>query len=267
MSKNRLITTVAASAPGRSAGGYGVGAAASAAVAAVAAAGGASAAPAAVAAAAGSSPLVQPGQLEYALEGSIFVAGALIQWLRDELGLLRTAAESEDLANQVADTAGVHVIPAFTGLGAPWWVPEARGAILGLTRGARREHIVRAALESLAFQGADLLAAFAADGGITISDLKVDGGAAANGFLMQFMADVLQATVRRPNNPEATALGAAFLAGLQAGLWKDLDELLALDLPEEQFSPKISQTERQALLDGWHRALATVLAREGLVVP
>jgi len=210
---------------------------------------------------------VLPGQLEYALEGSIFVAGALIQWLRDELGLLRTAAESEDLANQVADTAGVHVIPAFTGLGAPWWVPEARGAILGLTRGARREHIVRASLESLAFQGADLLAAFAADVGITIAGLKVDGGAAANGFLMQFMADVLNAVVRRPQNPEATALGAAFLAGLQAGVWQDLDELLALDLPEEEFSPKISETERQALLDGWHRALATVLAREGLVVP
>ena len=196
--------------------------------------------------------------MSYALEGSIFVAGALIKWLRDELGLLRTVEESEEFALSVPDTAGVYVVPAFTGLGAPWWNPDARGIVTGLTFGARKEHIVRAALESLAYQSADLISAFENDSGISIKSLKVDGGVATNGFLMQFMSDILGTPIIRPDNPEATSLGAAFLAGLFCGFWRDQEELLALDLPAQSFLPGQinNQIDSQLLMAGWHRALA-----------
>ncbi|MEG2372760.1 MAG: FGGY-family carbohydrate kinase, partial [Hydrogenoanaerobacterium sp.] len=154
---------------------------------------------------------------EYVLEGSVFVAGALIGWLRDEMGLIRTAAESETLARSVSDTAGVYVVPAFTGLGAPYWDSEARGAIYGLTRGTTRAHVVRAALESLAYQVYDLMSGMEADSGIKVSALNVDGGACVNDFLMQFQADLLQTKLLRPRNTESTAAGAAYLAGLQTG--------------------------------------------------
>ena len=193
---------------------------------------------------------------EYALEGSIFVAGALVQWLRDELGLLRSAAASERLAQQVTDNAGVYVVPAFTGLGAPWWDAEARGAILGLTRGARREHVVRAALEAIAYQSADLIQAFESDSGLAINQLKVDGGVAGNGFLMQFLADLLNIPIERPKSQESSGLGAAFLAGLQAGLWQNQAELLSLDLAYRRWSPR--PLDRDKLLTGWHQALARV---------
>jgi glycerol kinase len=156
----------------------------------------------------------------------------------------------------VDNNAGVHVVPAFTGLGAPWWDSEVRGAILGLTRGVTREHIVRAALESLAYQSADLIAAFEDDAGIAINSLKADGGAAANGFLLQFMADLLGIEIDRPTSPEATGLGAAFLAGLASGFWQDQAELLALDIPAQSFTPQ--PVDRQGLMADWHRALNQV---------
>ena len=217
VSKNRLVTTVAASAPG------------------------------------------QAG-LEYALEGSIFVAGGIVQWLSEGLGIIKSAGESEALASSVADTEGVYVVPAFTGLGAPWWDPEARGAIIGLAQGAKREHVVRAALESLAYQTADLISAFESDAGVPVNSLKVDGGVAANGFLMQFMSDILNVPVSCSLNHEATGLGAAFLAGLTCGFWSDTSELLNLDLEAKKYAP--ATINRQTLLDGWHAALARVRTRQ-----
>ena len=163
----------------------------------------------------------------YALEGSVFMAGALMQWLRDELGILDDVADSSDIAASVPDTEDVYVVPAFTGLGAPWWDAEARGAIYGLTRGAGRAHIVRASLEALAYQVYDLLRAMEEDAGISLRRLNVDGGASANEFLMQFQSDLLNLPVRRPENAEATALGAAYLAGLATGFWSGLDEIRA----------------------------------------
>ena len=192
----------------------------------------------------------------YALEGSIFVAGALIQWLRDELGLISSAAETEGLAESTPDNAGVYIVPAFTGLGAPWWDADARGAILGLTRGAGREHIVRAALESIAYQTADLVSAFEDDTELSLNSLKVDGGAAANGFLAQFMSDLLGIQISRPHSFEASGLGAAFLAGLTVGFWRDKDELLGLHLPSDEFVPR--EVDRDRLMTGWHQALGRV---------
>ena len=193
----------------------------------------------------------------YALEGSVFIAGAAIQWLRDGLGLLRKAAESEKLARGVSSTLGVYLVPAFVGLGAPYWDPGARGAFLGLTRGVTRAHVVRAALESLAYQSRDVVETMAADAGRPINVMRVDGGAAANNFLMQFQADVLGTTVDRPKVVETTALGAAMLAGLGVGLWSQaqLGRVRAVD---RIFKPKMANEERAALYDGWKAAVARV---------
>ncbi len=195
----------------------------------------------------------------YALEGSVFMAGALIQWLRDELGLISTAAESEQLARSVPDTAGVTVVPAFTGLGAPYWDSQARGAILGLTRGANRAHIVRAALESLAFQVADLVGAMEADAGFPFREVHVDGGASANDFLMQFQSDVLGCALHRPACLETTALGAAYLAGLSTGFWESTDQLSALRENGADFAPQMDGATRDELLRNWREAVKTVM--------
>ena len=196
---------------------------------------------------------------QYALEGSVFVAGALIQWLRDELGIVRTAAETEALAQSVPDTGGVYVVPAFTGLGAPWWRPEARGAMLGLTRGTTRAHIARAALEALAYQIRDLADAMEADAGAPLDVLNVDGGASANDFLMQFQADVLGRELRRPANTETTSLGAAYLAGLASGFWSGTDELAGLRETDDVFRRAMDPARADALLSGWHEAVRRVL--------
>jgi glycerol kinase len=194
-------------------------------------------------------------EVTYALEGSVFVAGAGIQWLRDELGLLRDAAESETLARSVPDTNGVYIVPAFTGLGAPYWDPYARGAILGLTRGANRAHIARAMLEAIAYQTCDVLEAMQADSGMQIVQLLVDGGAVQNGFLMQFQADMLGCTVLRPESHESTARGAAYLAGLAVGFWSSFDELTARIGEKTAFSPQLSEEHRAQLYRGWKKAI------------
>ena len=196
---------------------------------------------------------------EYALEGSVFTAGALVQWLRDELGLIDTAQETESLARSVPDTGGVYVVPAFTGLGAPYWDAEARGAIYGLTRGTSRAHLVRAALESLAYQVSDLAIAMEADAGIPLAALNVDGGASANDFLMQFQSDVLCRNLRRPHNTETTALGAAFLAGLTTGFWESTGRLRDLRASDTVFRPSMDKKTRAALLDGWARAVGRTI--------
>ncbi len=189
--------------------------------------------------------------LEYALEGSVFMAGALIQWLRDELHLIESASETEALATSVPDSAGVYVVPAFTGLGAPYWDASARGAIYGLTRGAGRAHVVRACLEALAFQVADLVAAMEDDCGQHLETLAVDGGACKNNFLMQFQADILDSTIERPANVEATAFGAAYLAGLFCGFWEDIEQIRKLHAIEAEFSPTMETARRRELLAGW----------------
>jgi glycerol kinase len=193
--------------------------------------------------------------LEYALEGSVFIGGAVVQWLRDELQVLSTAAESETLARAVPDTGGVYFVPAFVGMGAPYWDPETRGAIFGITRGTRQEHIVRAGLESVAFQTRDLVQAMQADAGRSIRSVRVDGGASLNAFLMQFQADLLGAPLVRPRNAETTALGAAFAAGLAAGLWKDTAGIAATWEAGEIFEPSMGEKERSALVEGWDAAV------------
>ncbi len=195
------------------------------------------------------------GKVNYALEGSIFVAGAVVQWLRDELRLIETAPDSEYHANKVKDTAGCYVVPAFTGLGAPHWDQYARGAIVGLTRGVNKNHIIRAALESIAYQVSDVLSAMRADSGISITNLKVDGGASANNVLMQMQADILQCEVNRPVCVETTALGAAYLAGLAVGYWKDLGDIRSNWTSERTFSPAITSEESEAKLKGWQKAV------------
>jgi len=195
------------------------------------------------------------GEVQYALEGSVFTAGAVIQWLRDELGMLRTAEESERCAQSVSGNAGIYIVPAFTGLGAPWWDMRARGAIFGITRGANRNHIIRAALESIAFQTKDVLDAMQADTGVELGELKADGGASANNFLMQFQADILNKDVRCPASTEATALGAACLAGLSTGVWKDTEEFLVSHGRDRWFAPNMKSEQRKALLDGWGQAV------------
>ncbi len=192
-----------------------------------------------------------------ALEGSVFSAGAAVQWLRDGLGIIREAAETEALATSVEDTGGVYLVPAFTGLGAPHWDPDARGTLVGITRGTERAHLVRAALESIAYQTADLVDAMAADAGRPVRELRVDGGAVVNDFLMQFQTDILGFPVVRPRCTETTALGAAMLAGLRTGFWQDPGALAGINPPERVFEPAMSDGRRQCLLAGWHRAVHT----------
>ncbi|MDO4553417.1 MAG: glycerol kinase GlpK, partial [Bacillota bacterium] len=195
------------------------------------------------------------GPADYALEGSIFVSGAVIQWLRDELRLVETSGESEELAREAGDNNGVYLVPAFVGLGAPYWDPYARGTIVGLTRGTNRNHIVRAALESMAYQTADVLKAMEEDAGISLKALKVDGGAAANDFLLQFQADITGVPVERPNCIETTALGAAYLAGLAAGHWKSRGQLEENWAMDRRFRRVMERKEAEALTSGWKRAV------------
>jgi len=200
----------------------------------------------------------------YALEGSIFITGAAVQWLRDELKLIKSAAETEAIAASVADTGGVYLVPAFVGLGAPYWDGAARGAMLGLTRGSNAAHLVRATLESIAYQTRDLLLAVekdvkAARAKVALKDLRVDGGACANNFLMQFQADILGIPVNRPTLVETTALGAAFLAGMAAGLWKDAETLAALRRVDRVFQPQMNKKRREELYAGWLEAVGRVL--------
>ena len=195
------------------------------------------------------------GKVEYALEGAIFVAGAAVQWLRDELKLIDNAAQSEELAAAVPDTNGVYVVPAFVGLGAPYWDMYARGTIVGLTRGANRNHVVRATLESIALQTRDVLEAMQEDSGITLKALKVDGGAVANNFLMQFQSDILGVPVDRPKVTETTAMGAAFLAGLAVGFWKDKAEIAEKWNVDRTFQPAMAEEAREVKYKGWEKAV------------
>ena len=195
------------------------------------------------------------GKVYYALEGSIFIAGASIQWLRDELRLIDAADDTEYMAKKYPDTNGCYVVPAFTGLGAPYWNQYARGTIVGLTRGVNKYHIVRATLESIAYQTYDVVKAMEADSGISIRSLKVDGGASANNFIMQTQADVTDTQVVRPKMLESTAVGAAYLAGLAVGYWKGADEILANQVVDRTFDPQIDNDEREEKLKGWERAV------------
>ncbi len=192
---------------------------------------------------------------QYALEGSIFMAGAAVQWLRDEVGLIEHAAESEAVASSIAGTDGVYVVPAFVGLGAPYWDQYARGTIVGLTRGSGRAHIVRATLEAIAYQTRDVVAAMSADAGLSLDSLRVDGGAVANGFLMQFQADILGVPVLRPAITETTALGAAYLAGLASGFWDSQEAIAGQWQLEREFQPAMSADQRESLYAGWQRAV------------
>lgn len=201
------------------------------------------------------------GKVEYALEGSIFVAGAAVQWLRDELGLIRSAAESEELAKAVPDSNGCYVVPAFVGLGAPYWNQYARGAIVGLTRGVNRNHIVRATLEAIAYQVYDVLKAMEEDSGIKLSSLQVDGGACANDFMMQVQADIIDASVARPACIETTAMGAAYLAGLAVGYWQDKEEIRKNHIIAKTFEPHMEAGKREKILHGWHRAVKAACVR------
>jgi len=197
----------------------------------------------------------------YALEGSVFIAGAVVQWLRDGLGLVRSAAETQALAESVADTQGVHLVPAFAGLGAPHWDMYARGGILGITRGTNRAHIVRAALESIAFQTGELTAAVETATGFKFNELRVDGGACRNDFLMQFQADLLGCPVNRSGTIESTGMGAAFLAGRAVGFWQTPEAIAALRTSEKIFYPKIDEDGRRRLYRGWTDAVERVKSR------
>lgn len=192
---------------------------------------------------------------EYALEGSVFIAGAVVQWLRDELKIIRTSADVEKLAGQVKDTDGVYIVPAFAGLGAPHWNQYARGSIFGLTRGSSNAHIARAALDSIAYQTFDVLKAMEADAGIHIKELRVDGGATVNNQLMQFQSDILNTNVVRPKITETTALGAAYLAGLAVGYWKNIEEIQQQWQVDKSFSPSMPDEKRNELISGWQRAV------------
>ena len=197
-------------------------------------------------------------QVTYALEGSVFIAGAVVKWLRDELGFISSASESGKLALSVESSGGVYIVPAFTGLGAPYWQPDARGVITGLTRGSGRAHIVRAALEAIAYQTADVLAAMEEDVG-RLGTIRVDGGASANDFLMQFQSDILGREIIRPENVESTAIGAAFLAGLACGFWSGMDEIVSLGGSFEKFTPVMSAKQRKEKLAGWKKAVACAM--------
>jgi len=195
------------------------------------------------------------GRVEYALEGSIFVTGSAVQWLRDGVGLIASSAESETLAASVPDTAGVYLVPAFTGLGAPYWDEKARGLLIGITRGTTREHIVRATLEAIAYQTRDIVECVESDSGIELDALRVDGGAAANDFLMQFQADILGTVVERPALLEVTAFGAAALAGLAVGFWEGASALPGGDRAVTRFEPRMAEDQRELLYAGWRRAV------------
>ncbi|WP_459128949.1 glycerol kinase GlpK [Guggenheimella bovis] len=196
------------------------------------------------------------GKLTYALEGSVFVAGSLIQWLRDQLGIIVDSSETEAIARSVSDNGGVVVVPAFSGLGAPYWDYEVRGSILGLTRASTKAHIVRASLEAIAFQTRDVLEVMKEESGVKLQVLKVDGGAAKNNYLMSFQSDILNTTLERMNSVEATALGAAFLAGLAVGFWKDQEELKDMLTVEKTFYPLLEKSERKKLIKRWDKAVA-----------
>ena len=195
------------------------------------------------------------GKITYCLEGAVFIAGAVVQWLRDGLGIIQSSAEVESLAASVDGSDGVYLVPAFVGLGAPHWDPYARGLLIGLTRGTGRGHIARAALESIAFQSRDLVEAMQRDAGVALDSLRVDGGAAANNLLMQFQSDILGVPVRRPVVAETTALGAAYLAGLAVGYWKDLDDVAHHWVLDRQFEPGMSEQERAQVCAQWQRAV------------
>ena len=199
-------------------------------------------------------------EVEYALEGSVFVAGASIQWLRDSMRMIKTASQSQEYAEAVPDTAGMYIVPVFTGMGAPYWNQYARGTVVGLTRGCTKEHFIRATLESIAYQSVDVLRAMEADSGICLKSLKVDGGASANDFLMQFQADIMDTEVHRPECIETTALGAAYLAGLATGYWKDRKEIRENWQLGQSFEPKMSEESRKELLKGWKKAVKCALA-------
>lgn len=198
-------------------------------------------------------------QPEYVLEGSVFVAGAGVQWLRDSMRMIKNAAQSQEYSEEVADTAGVYIVPAFAGMGAPYWNQYARGTVVGITRGCTKEHFIRATLESIAYQTADVLRAMEQDSGIHLKSLKVDGGASANDFLMQFQADIVNTPVHRPQCIETTALGAAYLAGLAVGYWKDKDEIRANWQIGKVFAPAMDDGKRSQLLKGWNKAVKCAL--------
>lgn len=200
------------------------------------------------------------GQLEYALEGSVYVAGAAIQWLRDGLQMIGSASESEEIAAQAENSEGVYVVPAFVGLGTPYWMSDVRGAMFGITRGTTKSHIVRAVLESLAYQTRDVLSVMEADSGITVHRLAVDGGAVSNDLLMQFQSDVLGVPVERPDERESTALGAAFLAGLAVGFWKNKAAVRSMRHVERKFEPTMTEDVRSALYAGWQKAVRAAMA-------
>ena len=198
-------------------------------------------------------------RISYALEGSVFISGALIQWLRDEVKILDNAAQSEAIARSVPDTAGAYIVPAFTGLGAPYWDPYARGAVLGLTRGVNRNHLVRAAVESMAYQTYDLMKSMAEDMGGSIRAFKVDGGASRNDFLLEFQAGILNMPLYRPECIETTSLGAAYLAGLATGYWENTDDIVANWQIDCRFDPDMEESKRKKLLEGWHKAVRCTL--------
>lgn len=199
------------------------------------------------------------GKVQYALEGSVFVGGAVIQWLRDEMKFINESVDAEYYAGKLPDNGGVYMVPAFTGLGAPYWDMYARGCILGITRGTRREHIIRAAQESIAYQTNDLITAMENDTGIPLQHLKVDGGASRDAFLMQFQADIAGKKIYRPRIRETTALGAAFLAGLAVGFWDSQQELRQISEIERVFTPDMAEDQRAKLLEDWHRAVGRSL--------
>lgn len=199
-------------------------------------------------------------QLHYALEGSVFTGGAIVQWLRDEMRLIRSSSQSEDYARMVNDTNGVYIVPAFSGMGAPYWNPYARGCVVGLSRGANKEHFIRASLESIAYQTYDVLKAMESDTGHIVKELKVDGGASANDFLMEFQADILGAKIRRPKCIETTALGAAYLAGLAVGFFKDLNEIRDNWQLASTFESSMAPSDRDNLLAGWRRAIKCAIS-------
>ncbi len=200
------------------------------------------------------------GKTEYALEGSVFIAGAVVQWLRDGLGIIRHSAEVEELASRVPDSEGVYVVPAFAGLGAPYWNQHARGTIVGLTRGSTAAHIARAALDSIAYQTADVLKAMEADAGIHIKELRVDGGATVNNGLLQFQSDLLNTSVVRPSVTETTALGAAYLAGLATGYWSSVEALQQQWQAERRFEPQMNDETRSGLMQGWAKAVKAAMS-------
>ena len=195
------------------------------------------------------------GEINYALEGSVFVAGAAIQWLRDDMRMIRQSSQSQDYAMSVSESKGMYIVPAFTGLGAPHWEQYARGTVVGITRGCRKEHFIRATLEAIDYQVCDVIKAMEEDSGIHLKSLKVDGGASANDFLMQFQADVLNTTVQRPKMIETTSLGAAYLAGLATGYWNDLDEIKTNWQLGNEFVSAMTEEVRKELLKGWDKAV------------